>query len=344
MYAFRNDYSHSAHPRVLEAVAACAGPYVGYGQDPCCQKAADLIRREFACPGAMVEFCIGGTQVNFLAIAALLRPWEGVLCADSGHINGHEAGAVEAAGHKLLPIPADAGGKVTPEALSPLMERHQDPHLVKPGLLYISQATELGAVYTRAELAALSRFCRENGLKLFVDGARLGCALASPVCDVTPADMASLCDAFTVGGTKNGALFGEALVFPDSGACPDFFRLKKQRGGVLAKGFLLGAQFSALFTGGLYWELGREADRLARRLQDGLQKLGVPLLTLSPTNQVFPIVPDGLLPALRETAAFEIWDKPDAGHTVIRFVASFATTENDVDGLISALRPLVKGA
>ncbi len=343
MYPFRNDYSYSAHPAVLSAIAACGGaPYIGYGQDGHCEHAARLIRETFHCPNAMVEFCIGGTQVNLLTIAALLRPWEGVICADSGHINGHEAGAVEAAGHKLLPVPAAPCGKLTVEAIAPLVDAHRDPHLVKPALVYISQATELGAVYTKNELTALSRFCHENGLKLFADGARLGCAFAADNCDLSPADLAALADAFTVGGTKNGALFGEALVFSDGSLCPDFFRIKKQRGGVLAKGFLLGAQFEALFTDGLYWNIARHAVKLAGKLQDSLTALGVPLLCSSPTNQIFPVVADELLPALRKLAEFEVWSKPDDTHTAVRFVTCFATTEADVDGLLSALRLLFR--
>lgn len=344
MYQFRNDYSYGAPPQVLEALAACSGEGLsGYGMDPHCERAARLIRAACQAPDAAVEFCLGGTQTNFLAAAAFLRPWEGVISAESGHINGHEAGAVEAVGHKILSVPAGADGKLTPEAIAPLLERHRDVHLVKPGLVYLSQATEFGAVYTKAELAALSQFCRANGLKLFLDGARLGAALTSPACDLTLPDVAALTDAFYIGGTKNGALFGEALVLCDPTVQADFFRLKKQRGAVLAKGFLLGAQFEALFDGGLYWELARHANQLAARLQEGIKALGPPLLVDSPTNQVFVVVPDALLPALREVVTFEVWDKPDSGRTAIRFVTCFATTRQDVDGLLSALSTLVKG-
>lgn len=342
MYLFRNDYSYGAPPQVLEAVAACSGEgLIGYGSDSHCERAAALIREACACPDAAVEFCIGGTQTNFLTLCAFLRPWEGVISAESGHINGHESGAVEATGHKILTVPPTPDGKLTPEAILPLLEVHRDPHLVKPAMVYLSQSTERGAVYTKGELTALSALCREHGLRLFLDGARLGCALTSPACDLTLADVATLTDVFYIGGTKNGALFGEALVIRDKEIQEHFFRVKKQRGAVLAKGFLLGAQFEALFTGGLYWDLARHANRMAARLQEGVKAIGLPLLVESPTNQVFVVVPDSLLPALRELAAFEVWDKPDGLHTAIRLVTCYATAEEDVDGFLRGFAAVV---
>jgi threonine aldolase len=338
MYQFRNDYSYGAAKPVLDAIAAVSAEgCTGYGADSHCIRAAQLIRTACAAPDARVEFCMGGTQTNFLTIAAFLRPWEGVISAESGHINGHEAGAVEAAGHKILSVKTGTDGKLTPDLLSPLLTEHQNPHLVKPALVYLSQATEMGAVYTKAELTALRQFCHVHGLKLFLDGARLGAALTSSACDMTLPDVAALTDAFYLGGTKNGALFGEALVLCDPALSSDFFRLKKQRGAVLAKGFLLGAQFEALFQNGLYWDLSRHANAMAERLQNGIRQLDLPLWVASPTNQIFVIVPDSWLPRLETVVSYEVWGKADETHTIVRFVTCFATQEADVDGLLSEL-------
>ena len=337
-YLFRNDYSFGAHPKVLAALAETnLEGNAGYGDDPYCGRAQDLIRDLCQCPQAKVEFLIGGTQTNFTAIAAFLRPWEGVIAAESSHINGHESGAVEATGHKILPLPTGPDGKLTPEQLLPLLERHKDVHLVKPRLVEIADATESGMVYTKAELTALSRLCRDNGLLLFLDGARLGSALASPASDLTLPDLARLTDAFTIGGTKNGALLGEALVITDPALQPDFFRIKKQRGAVLAKGWLLGAQFEALLKDGLYFEMARHANAMAARLQTGLKALGWTLMVDSPTNQIFPVIPNTRKSALDQLCAYEDWcPGPTPDTTVIRFVTCFATTAEDVDGFLAA--------
>ena len=341
-YLFRNDYSYGAHPKVLSALAQSSMEgNVGYGDDPYCQRAADLIRDMCQCPRADVQFLIGGTQTNFTAIAAFLRPWEGVIAADSSHINGHEVGAVEATGHKILQIPAGNDGKIAPEQIAPILERHKDPHLVKPRLVEIAAATESGMVYTKAELTALSEYCRANGLLLFVDGARLGAAMTSPANDLTMADLARLTDAFYIGGTKNGALMGEALVIVNEDLQPDFFRIKKQLGAVLAKGWLLGVQFEALFQDGLYFEMARHANAMAARLQAGLKAKGWELWVESPANQVFAVVPDSLKPRIDAVCAYEDWcPAEEPGHTVIRFVSCFQTGEEDVDGLLSALPEL----
>ena len=339
-YLFRNDYSFGAHPKVLAALAETnLEGNAGYGDDPYCGRAQDLIRDLCQCPQAKVEFLIGGTQTNFTAIAAFLRPWEGVIAAESSHINGHESGAVEATGHKILPLPTGPDGKLTPEQLLPLLERHKDVHLVKPRLVEIADATESGMVYTKAELTALSRLCRDNGLLLFLDGARLGSALASPASDLTLPDLARLTDAFTIGGTKNGALLGEALVITDPALQPDFFRIKKQRGAVLAKGWLLGAQFEALLKDGLYFEMARHANAMAARLQAGLKALGWTLWVDSPTNQVFAVVDAAAKARLDAICAYEEWcPAQEPGHTVIRLVTCFATAPEDVDGLLAVLR------
>ena len=341
-YLFRNDYSFGAHPKVLSALAETSlEGNVGYGDDAYCDRAKALIRDLCQCPQAEVQFLIGGTQTNFTAIAAFLRPWEGVVAADSSHINGHEVGAVEATGHKILQVCAGADGKIRPEQIEPILERHRDEHLVKPRLVEIADATESGMVYTKAELTALSEFCREHDLLLFLDGARLGCALASGANDLTLADLARLTDAFYIGGTKNGALMGEALVISNPALQGDFFRIKKQLGAVLAKGWLLGVQFEALLKDGLYFEMARHANAMAARLQSGLKAKGWKLSVDSPTNQVFPIVPDSLKPQIDAVCHYEDWCPADGpGHTIIRFVTCFNTEKSDVDGLLAALPTL----
>ena len=334
-YLFRNDYSFGAHPKVLTALAETSMEgNTGYGEDGYCKRCADLIRGLCNCPQADVQFLIGGTQTNFTAIAAFLRPWEGVIAADSSHINGHEVGAVEATGHKILPVPTGPDGKITPEQIAPILERHKDPHLVKPRLVEIADATESGMVYTKAELTALSQFCREHDLLLFLDGARLGSALASPASDLTLPDLAELTDAFYIGGTKNGALMGEALVIANPALQPDFFRIKKRLGAVLAKGWLLGVQFEALLQDGLYFEMARHANAMAARLQTGLKALGWTLMVDSPTNQIFPVIPNTRKSALDQLCAYEDWCPGPTPDT--RFVTCFATTAEDVDGFLAA--------
>lgn len=326
---------------MLDALSEVNAEHViGYGADSYCEKCADLIRSLCHAPQAAVEFMIGGTQTNFTAIAAFLRPWESVLSPASGHINGHESGAVEATGHKILPVHTSANGKLTPALLLPVLEECKDAHLTKPRLVYISNATETGGVYTKAELTELSFFCRRNDLLLFLDGARLGCALASQHNDMTLADVAQLTDAFYIGGTKNGAMMGEALVITDPALQGEFFRMKKQRGAVLAKGWLLGVQFYALLKDGLYFQIARNAVEVAQYLQGGLKNLGIPMMVDSPTNQIFPIVPDSLLPHLDKLCTYEIWGRADKDHTVIRLVTSFATPLSSADGLLKAIKDM----
>ena len=335
-YLFRNDYSFGAHPKVLEAVCAVnlEGNH-GYGDDGYTARAKDRIREVCGCPDAMVEFLIGGTQTNVVACSFLLKPWEAAICPDSGHLNGHEVGAFEATGHKILPVPVGGDGKITPEMLPPLLALHQDPHLTKPGLVYISNATENGAVYTKAELTALYAFCRENGLLLFVDGARLGAALTSKANDLTLPEFAHLCDAFYIGGTKNGAMFGEALVITRPELTDGFFRMKKRMGAVMEKGWIQGVMFQALFTNDLYFHMARHANEMAARLQDGLRAKGWTLWVDSPTNQVFahPKV-------LEAVCDYEDRCPYDGSHTVVRFVTCFQTSQEDVDGLLAALPDL----
>lgn len=341
MFRFRNDYSVGAHPKVLEALAAVnSESVIGYGADDYCKKCANLIRCLCEAPEADVQFLIGGTQTNFTAIAAFLRPWEGVLCTSSGHINGHESGAVEATGHKLFQLPSCSNGKVTVAAMEPVLEATADPHMAKPRLVYLSDATETGGVYTKAELAELSAYCKEKGLLLFLDGARLGVALTAEDNDVSLPDLARYCDAFYIGGTKNGALMGEALVIVDPALQPEFFRVKKQRGAVLAKGWLLGVQFQALLENGLYWDMARHANQMAQKLQAGLLQKGYPLVNQSTTNQIFPVVSKKLLPTLDQMCTYEIWSPVDEETVAVRFVTSFVTTAEEVDGLLAGLPDL----
>ncbi len=336
---FKNDYSFGAHPKVLDAVVAAnmEGNW-GYGDDKYTARAKDVIREKCGCPDAMVEFLIGGTQTNVVACSFLLKPWEAAICPHSGHLNGHEVGAFEATGHKILPVEVGADGKITPELIAPLLEVHKDVHLTKPGLVYISNATENGDVYTKAELTRLYAFCRENDLLLFADGARLGCALTSDSNDLTLPEFAKLVDAFYIGGTKNGTMFGEALVITRPELTKDFFRMKKRMGAVMEKGWIQGAMFLALMEDDLYFKMGRHANEMAARLQKGLVDMGWKLWVESPTNQLFFVIPNELKAKLDEICEYEDWCMYDETHTVIRFVTCFNTTEADVDGLLAALR------
>ncbi len=337
MYNFRNDYSEGCHPRMLDALVRTNLEVTpGYGTDHWCRSAADRIRQAVACPQADVHFLVGGTQTNQTAIAAFLRPHQAVIAAATGHVNVHETGAIEATGHKVITLPAPQG-KLTPAIIWELVRSHPDEHMVKPGLVYLSQSTELGTVYTKAELASISSLCREQGLILYMDGARLACGLTAEECDLTLEDLPRLCDAFTLGGTKNGLLFGEALVIVSDALKPDFRYHIKQRGGMLAKGRLLGVQFDAIMQDGLYLELGRHSNRLAQKLARGLEALGYPMYVPSPTNQIFPIVPNSQLPLLDKLCYYEVTAAVDEAHTAVRFVTSWASTEADIDGFLTEL-------
>ena len=337
MYSFRNDYSEGAHPRVLQALTDTnAVQTVGYGMDPCCREAADTIRRLCAAPDADIQFFVGGTQVNLVTIAAFLQPYEAVICAHTGHIHVHETGAVEATGHKICAVESP-DGKLTPGLVESVLAAHNGTeHMVLPRLVYLSDTTEVGTVYTKAELTALRRCCAAHGLLLYLDGARLGSALTSPANDLTLPDLAELTDGFTIGGTKNGALFGEALVLPRS--LPHLRWHMKQRGAVLAKGRLLGVQFQALLTDGLYFDLARHANEMALRLRDGMEALGIPFPVPSPSNQQFPVLPNGTVERLQALGyEFEIDHPVDAGHTCIRLVTSWATPESAVENFLRDL-------
>ena len=340
MISFRNDYSEGAHPQVLAAleknnlITTC-----GYSMDCFCDEAKDIVRARFSCPQADVHFMVGGTIANTTVIAAALRPWEGVIAADTGHINVHETGAIEASGHKVCAIEAP-DGKLTPALVREIMRRHcdgQDEHMVLPRMVYISDATELGTIYTKSELSALHDVCREYGLYLFLDGARLPAALVAAGNDLAPADFANYCDVFYIGGTKNGLLFGEALVITNDSLKPHFRNMIKQRGGMFAKGFLFGTQFKAYFKDDLWLSMARHAVSQAQRIQAAAIEKGYSLYAVSPTNQVFLVLSHAQIERLKQDFAFELNGNVDKDHEAARFVCSWATRPEAVDALIAAL-------
>ena len=343
MIYFRNDYSEGAHPKVLQAlVETNLVSTPGYGCDEYCACARELLRERFACPNADVHFLVGGTQTNLTAAAAFLRPWEAIIAADTGHIAVHETGAIEATGHKVYVVPG-VDGKLTSDAIRTAVRDHQtgtEEHMVLPRMVYVSDSTELGTIYTRTELQALSDTCRELGLYLYLDGARMAMALTAQGNDLVPEDFAQLCDAFYLGGTKNALLFGEALVIVNNALKPYFRNVMKQHGGMLAKGRLLGVQFAAILQDDLWLQTARHANELAQRLAAALTAMGVPLYAASPTNQVFPIFTNAQVEALRQNFSFEFIARVDENHSAIRFVTSWATSPEDVETLLEAVRSL----
>lgn len=340
MISFRNDYSEGAHPRVLEALARNnLTTTCGYGMDSFCDEARSVIRRRFACPDADVHFLVGGTIANTTVIAASLRPWEAVIAAETGHINVHETGAIEASGHKVCAIDAP-DGKLTCALVREVLRRHcdgQDEHMVLPRMVYVSNATELGTIYTKAELTALHKLCREKGLYLFLDGARMAASLVAQGNDLAPEDYAQCCDVFYIGGTKNGLLFGEAVVITNDALKPYFRNMIKQRGSMFAKGFLFGTQFCAYFEDELWLDMARHAVQQAQRIAAAAVEKGYRLYADSPTNQIFVILSHEQIAALGQRFAFECNGRVDETHEAVRFVCSWATRSEDVDALIDAL-------
>ena len=341
MLYFENDYCEGAHEAILKRLLETNMEKVpGYGQDPYCDQAKEKIKAACGCTDGEVYFLVGGTQTNAVVIASMLNRYEGVLSAVTGHVNAHEAGAIEFTGHKVLPLPSE-NGKIRAEQIQQAWHAHwtneSHEHLVQPGMVYISFPTEYGTLYTKEELTAIYRVCRECHLPLFIDGARLGYGLMSPKNDVTLQDLAAFCDVFYIGGTKCGALFGEAVVITDPQLARDFRYMIKQRGGMLAKGRLLGIQFDTLFTDDLYWKLAKQANRLALRIRKAFLEKGYPLLMDSWTNQQFPVLPDEIADRLSEQFAFEVWERVDETHCAVRFCTSWATTEAQVDVLVAAI-------
>ena len=344
MLYFNNDYAEGCHQRILDAlVKTNLEQTLGYSEDSYCAAAREKIRIACGNDNLAVHFLVGGTQTNLTVIDAALRPHQGALCASSGHIHVHETGAVEATGHKVLALPS-TDGKITARQVEQAVLAHRADgafeHIVQPKLVYISNPTELGTLYTKQELEELSAVCRKLGLYLFLDGARLGYGLMAKGNDLTMADIARLCDVFYIGGTKVGALFGEAVVIRNPSLAEDFRYIIKQHGGMLAKGRLLGVQFDTLFTDDLYYKISAHADAMADRLRDTLAEIGAPLLVPGTTNQVFAILPDTLLEELAKTVTFSEQERVSDTHRAVRFCTSWATKAENVDILCRKLKEL----
>ena len=337
MYYLKNDYSEGCHPQLLEALTKTnLEATTGYGMDDYCTEAASRIQAVFGCPDADVHFLVGGTQANLTFIDHALRSFEAALTVSTGHIATHESSSVEATGHEVLTYPSP-DGKVTPSIIEQAFVDNPDEHTATPGLVYISNATEIGTIYSRKELEALHDCCQAHGLYLYLDGARLGTALTSRENDLRSEDLPRLTDAFYIGGTKNGTLFGEALVIVNDRLKKHFRSSMKQHGGMLAKGRLLGVQFLELFREDLWFQIAAHANQQAEILQTGLIERGVPLMVTSPTNQLFPIFPNDQIEALSRDFAFEVWGPHDAEHSVIRLVTSWATQPETVEAFLHAL-------
>ena len=339
--SFTSDYMEGAHPAILRRLMETnLEKTAGYGLDEYSESARQKIRAACKAPEADVYFLTGGTQTNATVIDAVLRPWQGVMSADTGHIAGHEAGAIEWGGHKVLAL-ENVDGKLTVAAVEKCVERWaQDEnreHEVMPGMVYISQPTESGTLYSLKELEALNAVCRRAGVPLYLDGARLAYALACPANDVTLPDIARLCDAFYIGGTKCGALFGEAVVFPQRGLASHFFTIVKQHGALLAKGRVAGIQFETLFTDGLYYQIGKTAIDAADRIRGALMEKGYRLAFQSPTNQIFLLLTKEKAAALSKQIEMGFWENTEDGDTVMRIATSWATRDEDVDRLIEML-------
>ena len=339
-YSFRNDYSEGAHPAVMKALETTNTiQTVGYGMDTYCEDARNLIREKCALPQADIHFLVGGTQANLVACAAFLRPIEAVIAPDTGHPLVHETGAFQATGHMVIPVPSN-NGKLTPQQLCAVCRAHSTEHMVQPRMVYISNATEVGTTYTKEELSLLHNACKDLGLYIYLDGARLGCAMVSQDAPLAWSDLGECLDAFTIGGTKNGLLFGEALVVVNDALKRDFRSHMKQRGAILAKGRLLGLQFKAILEDDLYLKNARHANAMAQRLQKGIAQLGYSFLVNSPTNQLFPIFPNPLLEKLSSLYEYEPQQTMDETTTCIRLVTSWATPQEAVETFVADLQQL----
>lgn len=341
MLNFESDYIQGAHPEVLNAlVQTNMEPLSGYGADKYCESAKEKILTACKCKTGQVEFVVGGTQTNQLVIDSMLKPFEGVVAAKTGHVATHEAGAIEYTGHKVLEVPGHEGkidGAELDQYLKDFNNDGNHEHMVFPGMVYISFPTEYGTLYSKEELSSISKVCKKNKIPLFIDGARLGYGLMSSECDLKLSDIARLCDVFYIGGTKVGALCGEAIVFTKDNMPEHFTNLKKKHGALLAKGRLLGVQFDALFTDNLYLKISKNADNLAEKLKIALKANGYKFLLNSPTNQQFVILENAKMKQLARKVKFSFWEKIDAEHTAVRFATSWATTDKDVNALIKLL-------
>ena len=347
MISFESDYTEGAHEKILQRLAETNREQLsGYGSDPYCESARKKIREACGCPEADVSFLVGGTQANAVVIAALLKSYEGVIAARTGHVNCHEAGAIEYTGHKVLELPEHRGKLDAGDLgryLKTFYEDEVHSHMVFPGMVYISHPTEYGTLYSRDELRQISAVCRQYKIPLYLDGARLGYGLMSHQTDVTLADVAECCDVFYIGGTKVGALCGEAVIFPRRNAPEHFMTIMKQHGALLAKGRLLGIQFDTMFTDGLYERISGHAIEMAEKMKQGLKELGCEFYLDSPTNQQFIVLEDGQLQKLKEQVAYSFWEKKDENHTVIRLAVSWATGEDQVEKLLDIMREIIEG-
>ena len=339
-HLFYDDYSEGAHPRILEALQRTnLQQEPGYVMDSFAVEATRLIRETFGCLEADVHFVASGTQANICVLSAILNPWESVIAAETGHINTHETGSIEATGHKINAVKGQ-DGKVRPHEIQAMVEYHDFDQMVLPRAVYISQSTELGTVYTTAELSAVSDKCKEHGLYLFVDGARLGAALSAKNGDMDPAMLARLVDVFYIGGTKNGALIGEAIVIVNDDLKNHFRFNLRQRGGLLAKGRAVSLQFQELFRDNLYFDIAQHANTLAQQLAAGIKNCGYQLCVEAPTNQVFPIFPNAIIARLQKDYGFHFWEKFDEQNSIVRLVTSWATEEADVTGFLADLKQI----
>lgn len=341
MLHFENDYNKGAHPELLNALIETNDQGLsGYGTDSYCQQAADKIREVCSCPQAEVEFLVGGTQTNQVVISSMLASYEGVIAAETGHVSSHEAGAIEFSGHKVLTLPSHNGKLLASEVATYIETFYADgnyQHMVFPGMVYISHPTEYGTLYSKAELEELSKICKHYQIPLFIDGARLGYGLAAKDTDVDFPTIAALSDVFYIGGTKMGALAGEAVVFTKKNRPKQFTTIVKQHGALLAKGRLLGLAFDRFFTDDLYLKIGKHAIDLAEELKIILEEKGYSFYLKSPTNQQFVIVENTKLADLAKSVAYSFWEKYDDHHTVIRLATSWSTSREDVTALRNVL-------
>lgn len=341
MYNFQNDYSEGAHPNILNKLAEVnLIQHQPYGEDDYSTQAKELLKQKIGNPDANIFFVSGGTQANLLVISALLRLPEAVISAKTGHIFVHETGAIEATGHRVITVETD-NGKLQPEDIRKVLQEYSlRPHVAKPAMVYISNSTEVGTIYSKKELSELSDYCKDQNLILFMDGARLGHALTAKDNDFTLADIARLTDVFYIGGTKNGALLGEAIVFNKPGLAPEFDYVLKQKGALLAKGHLLGIQFFELFKSDLYFDLAKHANKMAMKIANAAKENGYSFLTQSTTNQIFPILPKNLIEKLSKKFLFYEWKVIDENHSAVRLITSWATDESKVDEFIKDLTDL----
>lgn len=341
MIYFKNDYSEGAHESILETLNTTnLVQDKGYGNDHYTEEAKNLIQKNLKDNTADIHFISGGTQANLTIIGSILRPHESVIAPETGHICVHETGAIEATGHKINTVKT-VDGKLTPELIKPVLIAHEDEHMVKPKLVFISNSTEIGTHYTKNDLEKLSQFCKENDLYLYLDGARLGSALSVKGCDLTLPELSSYLDAFYIGGTKNGALLGEAIVLNNDDFKENFRFHIKQRGGLLAKGRLIAIQFLEFFKDNLYFELAEHANAMAALITEAVQSQGYDFLTKSQTNQIFPILPNQVIERLQENYAFYVWSKVSNDTSSLRLVTSWATKEENVQQFIKDLNQAV---